>query len=531
MLGVKYYKDKFYLAMPKIKKGSPVTLAYMPKIPNDGSYKNPLLTPYPNWKTHTSNDCETILQNLQSMEIDNAGIMWVIDGRRTDKTDHKCPPKIVLLDLNNLGRTVQSYVVPNEVCSHESCALNDLVLDDADGGYAYITDSSATDPGLIIYSKRQNRAWKVRDPTMFAEEAARNFTAHGILQPGRNNINGIALQQKSSGDDKRLLYYTAQSAFVMYSVDTELLRNESLAKTEVIHRNIVNVGRKTAQSAGMIVDSTGQLYYGIMTEDAVYRWNTKKPLSTQVLIEKNPELMPWPDSYAFDKSGGYYMIERKMKRLQIVVLNTNLLTGSTDYAPRPDEEEAKNQWDWLERVLTKCLHNKEMESKRYPKAIETLLMRDNGREELSMDQQAEKCQLDEEVQHYEFAYKSGVDQIGIARTNKHQLVGPTMEVVLLSLTLLPCNSTPASDSSTLHITQAQLLHEVQLLHRTDFPTIVLESKNENIIAMGAAIHIKNAYGQLHELSLPQRSDTVQEESQSSEPVSMNIIRRYNLRIV
>lgn len=39
-------------------------------------------------------------------------------------------------------------------------------------------------------------------------------------------------------------------------------------------------------------------------------------------------------------------------------------------------------------------------------------MRDNGRGELRADQQAEKCQLDEEVQHYEFAYKSGVDQIG-----------------------------------------------------------------------------------------------------------------------
>lgn len=339
MLGVKYYKDKFYLAMPRIKKGSPVTLAYVPKVPEDGNYLNPLLTPYPDWMTHTSNDCEKTLQNLQSMEIDNDGIMWIIDGRRIDKTDHKCPPKIVLLDLNNRGQMVQSYVVPDEVCSHENCFLNDLVLDDADGGYAYITDASFTDPGLIIYSRKQNRAWKVRDDTMFAEEAARNFTAHGILQPGRNNINGIALQQKSKKGGNRLLYYTAQSALAMYSIDTELLLNESLAKTELLHKSIVNVGNKIAQSAGMIVDSAGQLYYGIMTEDAVYRWDTEKPLSTQELIEKNPELMPWPDSYSFDKSGYLYLLASNVDRFAAGKLTRNdynfkllkLFTGTCSY--------------------------------------------------------------------------------------------------------------------------------------------------------------------------------------------------------
>ncbi|XP_017779074.1 PREDICTED: acid sphingomyelinase-like phosphodiesterase 3b [Nicrophorus vespilloides] len=57
--------------------------------------------------------------------------------------------------------------------------------------------------------------------------------------------------------------------------------------------------------------------------------------------------LPTDSMTTFD-SGGYYMIERKMLKLQIVVLNTNLMKkGDAD-------EEARRQWDWLNAVLHKC---------------------------------------------------------------------------------------------------------------------------------------------------------------------------------
>ncbi|XP_066258235.1 acid sphingomyelinase-like phosphodiesterase 3b [Euwallacea similis] len=55
------------------------------------------------------------------------------------------------------------------------------------------------------------------------------------------------------------------------------------------------------------------------------------------------------------ETGGYYIIERKTLKLQIVVLNTN-------WMKRPDEndEDARRQWDWLDKVLEKFKKNGEM---------------------------------------------------------------------------------------------------------------------------------------------------------------------------
>ncbi|CAH1379392.1 unnamed protein product, partial [Tenebrio molitor] len=55
----------------------------------------------------------------------------------------------------------------------------------------------------------------------------------------------------------------------------------------------------------------------------------------------------------FPVSGGYYMIEHKMLKLQIVVLNTNLMKKSDN------DEEATEQWKWLHTVLEKFQRNDE----------------------------------------------------------------------------------------------------------------------------------------------------------------------------
>lgn len=55
----------------------------------------------------------------------------------------------------------------------------------------------------------------------------------------------------------------------------------------------------------------------------------------------------------FYVSGGYYMIERKMLKLQIVVLNTNLMKKSDN------DDEATEQWKWLNTVLEKFQRNGE----------------------------------------------------------------------------------------------------------------------------------------------------------------------------
>lgn len=169
--GIKIYKNQIYLALPRVKQSSRVTLA---SIPITADKKNPLLSPYPNWEMNSGSSCNTF-QNILSMEIDREGIMWVLDARRVDNNTD-CPPKITLLDLKKKGEIVNNFIVPNELCPHKSCFLNDIVLD---GDYAYMSDTTKTDPGIFIYDRKTNSAWKARDATMFGDPNAVNFTAQG----------------------------------------------------------------------------------------------------------------------------------------------------------------------------------------------------------------------------------------------------------------------------------------------------------------------------------------------------------------
>ncbi|XP_049821387.1 acid sphingomyelinase-like phosphodiesterase 3b [Aethina tumida] len=60
------------------------------------------------------------------------------------------------------------------------------------------------------------------------------------------------------------------------------------------------------------------------------------------------------DSMKTFETGGYYIIERKQLKLQIVVLNTNLMKKNDN-----NDDAAAKQWDWLEKVLNKFQRNEE----------------------------------------------------------------------------------------------------------------------------------------------------------------------------
>ncbi|KAL1498401.1 hypothetical protein ABEB36_009208 [Hypothenemus hampei] len=59
------------------------------------------------------------------------------------------------------------------------------------------------------------------------------------------------------------------------------------------------------------------------------------------------------DSIRTFENGGYYIIERKLRKLQIVVLNTDLMKR------HEHDEDASKQWKWLDKVLDKFEKNRE----------------------------------------------------------------------------------------------------------------------------------------------------------------------------
>lgn len=87
------------------------------------------------------------------------------------------------------------------------------------------------------------------------------------------------------------------------------------------------------------MDSEGFLYYGVLTEDSVKKWNSKAPIETSVTVEQNSKLINWPDSFGFDTFGTLYLLANNIENFLVNGINVNdinfklikLYTGTCSY--------------------------------------------------------------------------------------------------------------------------------------------------------------------------------------------------------
>ena len=81
--GIKTYKKKVYVTIPRLKAGVPCTLGVVVEH-QDRQMANVshVIRPFPDWDMQKLGDCRA-LQRVQSMEIDpQTGYMWIVDTGR-----------------------------------------------------------------------------------------------------------------------------------------------------------------------------------------------------------------------------------------------------------------------------------------------------------------------------------------------------------------------------------------------------------------------------------------------------------------
>ena len=378
--GVKLWNDRIFLTLPRWRRGVPATLASIPHPDSTTSRDpSPKLEPFPSWEMQQVGNC-TALQNVQNIEIHPNGQMWVIDSGRvntlSERSDDRCPPKLVIFDINTMssssssgfvpydanqehgsGRSynsqsgynneagynpqsgsnnddnsqygytqrgyttpgtgtysyhhsssgakiVRTFVFSDPVISLDSY-LVDIVLDTPNGEYAYISDASESDPGIIVYNWKENRAWKVRDNrSMRADPGIRTLTINGMYVTINRNIAGIALSPISLREEQRRLFYSPLSSYSLFSIPTSILKDEFRSSTDV-SGSIKTLGRRTSITEGMAIDSNGILYYGLLGENAISRWDTNLPFEgNQRMIARDNISLQWPASFGFDSDRG-----------------------------------------------------------------------------------------------------------------------------------------------------------------------------------------------------------------------------------
>ncbi|KAK3587994.1 hypothetical protein CHS0354_014514 [Potamilus streckersoni] len=307
--GIKVYKRKVYINVPRWRKGVPSSLNVL--LERDGKV---ILKPFPNWEMQKLGDCNAI-QFSQSMEIDpNTGWMWIIDTGRINifsadnsSEENYCPGKLIIYDINN-DREIRRYVFPASQVDPYKTFLNDIVLEYIDGvaRNAYITDT--LNYKLIKYDFVANTSHVFDDPASMKPEPNTGYVEvnNKTVNVSRLGINGIAMSA-----DFKYLYYSLVSGFAVYQVPTSILRNN--VPDSVFKSNVQNVGTRSDYTDGMLYTLKGSLYYPALSESALYRWDVQKDLSysgidkaklkSTNLFYRNSKTAQWIDTLGVDDEG------------------------------------------------------------------------------------------------------------------------------------------------------------------------------------------------------------------------------------
>jgi len=297
-----------YLCVPRWAPGIPGTLNRIVK--KDGKA---LLTPFPSWDMNQEGDAKA-LQSVLGFEIDEKGIMWILDQGHVNGAPSKDgAQKLVAWDLAT-DTLVSSTPIPDAIASSRDSFLNDLVIDNKNG-FVYIADSGIfSDPlhgGLIIYNMKDHSLRRVLDRHASVQDVpAFWFSIRGkkIWKDGamRTGIDGIALSA-----DRKTLYWCPLTGRDLYAINTAFLRDYT-TPLELIDRNVIDLGSKGTNTDGMAGDSKGRIWFTMLEGMGVGYYDPAGMTMNRYVWD---DKMVWVDGITFDNKGSMYFNNDRLHEL------------------------------------------------------------------------------------------------------------------------------------------------------------------------------------------------------------------------
>ncbi|XP_066153350.1 L-dopachrome tautomerase yellow-f2-like [Euwallacea fornicatus] len=299
-MGANVWKDKLFITVPRRRLGVPSTLNYVPL----GSEKrqNVPLIPYPSWDINLYPDTSGSLDNFVSVyriAIDVCDRMWFVDTGIVETLGNRTivkPHQLVIINLQN-DQILHRFTLPENVLT-PATVLASLTVDTPKGScgdaFAYFPDLAGY--GLIVFSLRENRAWRVTHNYFFLEPLAGNFNIAGHSFQWNDGVFSVELSDIKS-DGFRDMYFHAMAGTHMYKVSTRILRNQTLATRSFHENDFVVIGDRGPNSQTATADihkPTGTMFLGLVNQNAVGCWNVNNDLSTLSIVQKNDENMIYP---------------------------------------------------------------------------------------------------------------------------------------------------------------------------------------------------------------------------------------------
>ncbi len=265
------------------------------------------LVPYPDLQTNKVDydNLQNCFISVQSIVADGCGTLYVLDTASPNFSEPiEGGAKLVAIDLKT-NKMKRVYTFSNDVVL-PTTYLNDVRFDYRVGkeGYAYITDSSDKGPGgIIVVDLSDGRAFRRLNGDL-STAADPDFIpkVEGKIMLNRNErketsdvtigADGIAISE-----DGKILYFCPLASRDLYSIETEVLRDESIPD-KALHSYVKYLGEKGA-SDGLITDGKGTIYAGDYENNSI-RKITKDGVMETIL--HSPYLL-WPDTFTIGYDG------------------------------------------------------------------------------------------------------------------------------------------------------------------------------------------------------------------------------------
>lgn len=176
-------------------------------------------------KKLSKGDSKALFQNIQSMEIDPLGRMWLLDvGRRNFLLDQKQwvdgQPQLILFHVDQPSNILHVHKFDPAVFSPNASFANDIVVD-VRREIAYMSDTWANG-GLVAYSLHDDKARRFDHSSLGGTKTGIVFR-EGVLEAEAPS-DGIALDPSGT-----YLYYCSISRPQLYVLDARLLRDFSMS--------------------------------------------------------------------------------------------------------------------------------------------------------------------------------------------------------------------------------------------------------------------------------------------------------------
>ncbi|XP_066140656.1 protein yellow-like isoform X2 [Euwallacea fornicatus] len=326
-LGLEVYKNRIFVTVPRWKFGVPASLAYIDRTTDP--VDSPILKPYPNWDAHRSLGSFPEIVSPFRIRADQCGRLWVLDtgieGLLENTPLIYKNSTLMIYDLHN-DELTRSYEIPFEQTTEDSFLANIAVEDeDCENTFAYLGDLGG--PGLIVYSWKSNRSWKVKHNYFHIKPLAGDMTVGGINFQWSDGLFGLALRPEKGGYST--LFFHPMTSFDEFAVSTKILQDESLATNQSNYHEfkyLGNRGPRSQSGASFLDKKTGVLFYALVQLNAVACWRTTNPsytMESQGRVYMDNVTMVFANDVKVDNEGNVWVLSDRLPQFMYSSLDYN----------------------------------------------------------------------------------------------------------------------------------------------------------------------------------------------------------------